>query len=92
MYETTECESRNQQCELLLEEKEPEPTIEEVLWAIKNLKNGKSAGCDEITAELIKTGGKECATVYHALCKRIWHSGIWPKEWKRTVFIPLPNT
>ena len=56
--------------------KNKSPTIDEVLWAIKSLKNGKSSGCDKITAELIKAGREESAKVYHALCNTIWKPGI----------------
>ena len=52
-------------------EPEPEPIIEEVRWAIKNLKVGKSPGCDELVAELIQAGGESSAQIYHALCLKI---------------------
>ena len=25
------------------------------------------------------------------MCRKIWNSGIWPKDWKRTTFIPIPK-
>ena len=25
------------------------------------------------------------------LCVKIWNSGIWPVDWKRSIFIPLPK-
>ena len=37
-------------------EKESEPLIAEVEHAIKFLKGGKSPGCDDSTAEIIKAG------------------------------------
>uniref|UniRef100_H2YWZ6 Reverse transcriptase domain-containing protein n=1 Tax=Ciona savignyi TaxID=51511 RepID=H2YWZ6_CIOSA len=43
--------------ELSIKEPEPPPLIEEVIEAIKDLKNDKSPGADEVTAELIKNGG-----------------------------------
>ena len=68
-----------------------EPLREEVEWAIKNLKDGKAPGCDGLTAEMIKLSGKEGIDVYHHLCRKIWHEGKWPLDWKRAVFIPLPK-
>jgi len=41
------------------------PSSEEIKYQIQNLKNHKSAGEDEIVAELIKNGGEE-------LIQRIW--------------------
>jgi hypothetical protein len=71
---------------------EPEPLLEEVRWAIKGLKHGKSPGCDEIPAELIQAGGEASVHIYHALCVKIWKSGKWPKEWKRSVYVPIPKS
>ena len=68
-----------------------EPLREEVEWAIKNLKDGKAPGWDGLTAEMIKLSGEEGIDVYHHLCKKIWHTGKWPLDWKRAVFIPLPK-
>ena len=25
------------------------------------------------------------------ICVKIWNSGIWPVDWKRSIFIPLPK-
>jgi hypothetical protein len=38
-------------------DKEPEPILDEVCSAIKNLKRGKSPGCDDIPPEFIQAGG-----------------------------------
>ena len=91
MYDKNDSEDLNDIHEPTTAETEPEPSLDEVAWAIKNLKNGKSPGCDEIPAELIKAGGEESIHVYHALCQKIWKYGIWPKDWKRTIFIPIPK-
>ena len=74
-----------------IEEKEPEPMLDEVRLAIKSLKRGKSPGCDDIPAELIQAGGEASVRVYHKLCTKIWNSSSWPKEWKRSLFIPIPK-
>ena len=27
----------------------------------------------------------------HSICQRIWNTWQWPQDWKRSVFIPIPN-
>ena len=70
---------------------EQEPLRSEVEWAIKSLKDGKSPGCDEITAEMIKASGDPGIGYYHKVCLEIWKTGEWPIDWKRSVFIILPK-
>jgi len=48
-----------------------EVTREEVNEAIKDLKNWKSLGSDEIPAELIKYGGKEMQNLFFRICQKI---------------------
>ncbi|CAG5117437.1 unnamed protein product [Candidula unifasciata] len=91
MYDMNDSEDMNDIHEPVTVEAEPEPSLDEISWAIRSLKNGKSPGCDEIPAELIKAGGEESIKIYHALCEKIWKYGIWPKDWKRTIFIPIPK-
>ena len=73
------------------EDADLEPMRSEVEAAIKKLKDGKSPGCDNLPAELIKAGGDGSVDVYHALCTKIWRTKTWPKDWKRAVFLPLPK-
>jgi hypothetical protein len=80
MYGKDDCLEINLQQKSITEEQEQQPAIEEVIWAINSLKNGRSPACDEITAELIKAGEGKSAQIYHVLCNTIWKSG--PKEWK----------
>ena len=53
---------------------------EEVELAIKDLKVGKSPGCDLVTGKIIKASGEQGIDVYHHLCKKILHQGKWPQE------------
>ena len=73
------------------ENEEDEPRREEVEKAIKELKKGKSPGCDNITAEEIQASGEAGINIYHILVKNIWRTGIWPLDWKRAIFIILPK-
>lgn len=45
---------------------------EEVEQQVKKLKNQKSPGEDEVTAELIKNGGEELINKIHKLIQDIW--------------------
>ena len=29
--------------------------------------------------------------VLHSVCQQIWKTQQWPKDWKRSVFIPIPE-
>ena len=51
---------------------------EEVEIAVASLKKGKSAGVDNIPAELIQAGGKTMIDVLIEICNRIWRIGEWP--------------
>ena len=39
-----------------------------------------------------KMGGRfKREVIYAHLCQQIWKSQQWPQDWKRSVFIPIPN-
>lgn len=57
-----------------------EPTIEEVSQAIKQLKNNKASGPDNIAAELLKHGGPELAKALHQIVVKIWRDEQLPAE------------
>lgn len=71
--------------------KEPMVLESEVRWAIKELANGKSPGVDDIPIELIKVAGDEAIQVLTALCQLVWKNNTWPKDWKRSIYIPIPK-
>jgi len=50
----------------------PEPSAFEFELAIGNVKSHKSPGIDEITAELIKAGGRTICLEIHKLITSIW--------------------
>ena len=43
--------------------------------AAQSLKTGKSAGVDNIPAELVQAGGENIITVLTTICNKIWHTG-----------------
>ena len=48
---------------------------EEVEAAVKALKMGKSAGVDNIPAELVQAGGEAMIDILTAICNKIWKTG-----------------
>jgi hypothetical protein len=70
---------------------EPDILLSEVKEAMNHLRKGKAPGIDNIPAELLKESGEEGIKVMHRLCNRIWRQKLWPKDWKRAVFLPLPK-
>ena len=69
----------------------PQVLQEEVEEAIKSMKTCKSAGIDNIPAELIKYGGPEMLNALTVICQRIWTSKEWPNDWTKSILIPLPK-
>ena len=66
-------------------------TRAEVRNAIKKLKNGKAAGCDNIPPKAIKGGGEVSEEVLLGFCNRIWNEEKVPEEWKKGTVIKLPK-
>ena len=65
---------------------------EEVEIAVASLKKGKSAGVDNIPAELVQAGGETMRDVLTEICDRIWRTGEWPTPWTQSLIITLPKT
>lgn len=68
---------------------EGEPTSIEVKAAIKSLKNRKAPGADQVTAEMIKTGGDVLLQWLHALILQVWRSAKIPSMWKKAIIVPI---
>lgn len=64
-------------------------TKTEVINTIKSLKNKKSPGCDEITAECLKEIANEIATPLCYLINNIIYKGVYPSCYKLSIVIPL---
>lgn len=63
----------------------------EVRNAINKLKLNKSPGNDQITSEMLKAGGEVIIDELLELCNQAWKEGTVPKEWSRSVLIPIPK-
>ena len=63
-------------------EEDLQPNLsEKVEIAVASLKKGKSAGVDNIPAELVQAGGETMINVLTEICNRIWRTGEWPTLW-----------
>ena len=51
----------------------------------------KSSGDDGIPTELFKILKYDATKVLHSIGQQIWKTLQWPKNWKRSVFIPIPK-
>ena len=65
----------------------PEPSEFEVELATGKLKNHKSSGTDQITAELIKAGGRTICCAIYKLIIYIWNKEELPVEWKESIIV-----
>ena len=63
----------------------------EVEATVQSLKKGKSAGVDNIPAELDQAGGEDVITTLMAICNKIWQTGEWPTPWTQSLVITLPK-
>ena len=50
--------------------------------------NRASVG-DGISEELFQILKDNAVKVLHSICQQIWKAQQWPKDWKRSVFIPI---
>ena len=76
----------------LVPEEDLQPIIrKEVEIAVASLKKRKSAGVDNIPAELVQAGGKTMITVLTKICNEIWRTEEWPTRWTQSLIITLPK-
>ena len=64
---------------------------DEVEIAVASLKKGKSAGVDNIPAEVVQAGRETMKDVLTEICNRIWRIGEWPTTWTQSLIITLPK-
>ena len=63
----------------------------EVKWALESITMNKASGGDGIPVDLFQIMKDDVVKVLHSICKQIWKAQQWPQDWKRSVFIPIPN-
>ena len=70
---------------------EPDILEWEVKWALGNITTNKASGGNAILIELFQILKDDAVKVLHSKCQQIWKTKQWPKDWKRSVFIPIPK-
>ena len=70
---------------------EPDNLECEVKWASGSITENKARGGDGIPVELFQILKDDAVKVVHSICQQIWKTQQWPQDWKRSVFIPIPN-
>ena len=61
-----------------------------VKWALESITMNKANRGDGIPVELFQIL-KDAVKMLHSICWQIWKSQQWPQDWKKSVFIPIPN-
>ena len=51
----------------------------------------KASGDDGIPVELFQILKDDAVKVLHSICLQIWKTHQWPQDWKKSVFIPIPE-
>ena len=70
---------------------EPDILQCKVQWALGSTTTNKARGGDGIPVELFKILEVDALKVLYSICQQIWKTQQWPKDWKRSVFIPIPK-
>ena len=63
----------------------------EVKWTLRSITTNKASEGDGIPAELFQILKDGAVKVLHSICQEIWKTQQWPQDWKRSVFILIPN-
>ena len=70
---------------------EPDILECEVKWALGSITTNKASRGDGTPVELFQILKDDAVKVLHSLCQQIWKTQQWPRDWKRSVFIPIPK-
>ena len=70
-----------------------EPSImqSEVEVALREVANNKSPGWDNIPIEIWKCLGDKGIKTLTKICQKIWDTGKWPQDWKKSIYLTLPK-
>ena len=63
----------------------------EVKWALRSTAVNKASAFGEIPAELFRSLKDDAIKILHSLCQQIWKTQQWPRDWKRSILIPIPK-
>lgn len=80
MEERTETERRRREGD-----NERAISIEEVINAVRALKEGKTVGGEGIPNKAWKLGGEGARKRVHEICNEVWKGEGWPKTWRKGI-------
>ena len=63
----------------------------EVNWVLGSITMNKASGGDGIPVELFQILKDDAVKVLHLICQQIWKTQQWPQDWKRSIFISIPE-
>ena len=70
---------------------EPDILECEVKWVLVSIITNKTSGGEGISTELCQILNNDAVKVLLSICQQIWKTRLWPQDWKRSVFIPIPK-
>ena len=70
---------------------EPDILEWEVKWTTGSITKNKASRGDGILIELFQILKDDAVKVLHSICQQIWKTQQWPRDWKRSVFVPIPK-
>ena len=70
---------------------EPDILECEVKWALESITTNKANGGDGIPVKLFHILKDDAVKVLYSICQQIWKTQQWPRDWKMSVFIPIPK-
>ena len=63
----------------------------EVKWALGSITMNKASGGKGIPGDLFQILKDDAVKVLHSICQQIWKTQQWAQDWKKSVYIPIPN-
>ena len=70
---------------------EPDILECEIKWALGSIAMNKASGGDGIPVELFQILKDDAVKVLYSTCQQIWKTQQWPRDWQRSVLIPVPK-
>ena len=70
---------------------EPDILECEVKWALESITTNEASGGDGLPVELFQILKDDAVKVLRSICQQMWKTQQWPRNWKRSVFIPIPK-
>ena len=60
-------------------------------WTLGSISMNKASGGDGIPTELFQILKDDAVKMLYSTSQQIWKTQQWPKDWKRSLIIPIPK-